>query len=47
MKRFNFTVSRDALDESKLRKNNAIAIDAFNTRNLQLAEYPCISCISC
>ena len=45
MKRFNFTVSRDALDESKLRKDNAIAINAFNTHNLQLAEYPCISCM--
>ena len=40
-KRFKFTVSRDALDETK---DNAIAIKAFNTRNLQLAEYPCISC---
>ena len=29
---------------SKLSKENAIAIKAFNTRNLQLAEYPCISC---
>ena len=26
MKRFNFTVSHDALDESKLRKDNAIAV---------------------
>ena len=44
-KRFKFTVSRDALDETKLSKDNAIAIKAFNTRNLQLAEYPCISCM--
>ena len=44
MKRTNFTVSRDTLDESKIKKDNAIAIKAFNTRNLQLAEYPCISC---
>ena len=43
MKKFKFTVSRDALDE--LSKDNAIAIKAFNTRNLQLAEYPCISCM--
>ena len=45
MKRFNFTISRDALDESQLREDNAIAINAFNARNLQLAEYPCISCM--
>ena len=44
-KRFNFTITRDALDESQLREDNAIAINAFNARNLQLAEYPCISCM--
>ena len=44
-KEFKFTVSHDALDETKLSKDNAIAIKAFNTRNLQLAEYPCISCM--
>ena len=38
-------MSRDALDETKLSKDNAIAIKAFNTRNLQLAEYPYISCM--
>ena len=38
-------MSRDALDETKLSIDNAIAIKAFNTRNLQLAEYPCISCM--
>ena len=44
-KRFNFTITRDALDENQLREDNAIAINAFNARNLQLAEYPCISCM--
>ena len=44
-KRVKFTVSHDALDETKLSKDSAIAIKAFNTSNLQLAEYPCISCM--
>ena len=41
----NYSVSCNALDESKIKKDNSIAIKAFNTRNLQLAEYPCISCM--
>ena len=40
----NYSVSCNALDESKIKKDNSIAIKAFNTRNLQLAEYPCCSC---
>ena len=38
-------MSCNAFDESKIEKDNSIAIKAFNTRNLQLAEYPCISCM--
>ena len=41
----NYSVSCNALDESKIKKDNSIAIKAFNTHNLQLAEYPCISCM--
>ena len=35
-KRFKFTVSRDALDETKLSKDNAIAIKAFNISCMKL-----------
>lgn len=34
----------DVLDESKIKEDNSIAINALNSRNLKLVEYLCISC---
>ena len=39
-----YSVSCDAVDESKIRKDYAKAMTLFNDRNLDNPEYPCISC---
>ena len=44
MRKNQISVSHDVVDESKIKADNSIAIKAFNSRNLKLAEYPCVSC---
>ena len=39
-----YSVPCNALDESKIRKDFTKAMTLFNERNLEHAEYPCISC---
>ena len=39
-----YSVPCDALDESKIRKDFTKAMTLFHERNLEHAEYPCISC---
>ena len=42
--KLHFGVSCETLDESKIREQYKKAISAFTKRNIEHAEYPCVSC---